>query len=207
MLRGIGEKCCLRTVANAYNKAHGNSREYADNKKDTAELALNPIFQKANEAVLMEYIDTHLFTGSIIRELEDGLNFVSGTRRPLLLAGCFYHLQGAIPSHELNGRNILQYVKEVDSPQLEDNAHAPANRYVFFFLKQLHQLFNDHIDVAGTKAIDGVSWARGLAMAQPWDKNGDHEFSETELKELLTVMKDFGKLDSTDRCASGLICQ
>jgi len=71
---------------------------------------------------------------------------------------------------------------------------------MFFFAKQLYEALKENIDLNGTRIAGDVSWARGIAVMQPFDANNDTEMSKDELNELIKKMREGGILKGFPSC-------
>jgi len=90
----------------------------------------------------------------------------------------------------------MQYVNRSEGPTFKDEGeeNTPGHRFVFFFLKRLYEVFGSNIDIEKTATGSGVSWSRGIAIAQAFDTNQDVEFNTEELKQLLSRMRECGHI-------------
>jgi len=75
------------------------------------------------------------------------------------------------------------------------NFREAGNRFTFRFLKQFYAVIKENIDVKETKCCKyekPVSWARGMAVLQQFDKTNDTELGPTELKQFIKQMRTKG---------------
>merc|ERR1711964_170791 len=97
--------------------------------------------------------------------------------------------------------------KEHKAPDFVDEAkssgsiqYLTSHRYMFFFAKQLFSALEDNIYAKDTTISGDGSWARGIAVMQPFDTNNDTEMSKEELNELMKKMREKGILKGFPSC-------
>jgi len=81
--------------------------------------------------------------------------------------------------------------------KLSNSEYDASNRFAFWFLKQFYEVIKHNINVKKTKCCEqgkAVSWARGMAILQRFDKSNDTELGEEELKEFIAEMRAKGRI-------------
>jgi len=128
-------------------------------------------------------------------------------KRNYLLACSFKHLQNALEGCDKD--DFFGYItnEKHQAPNLNDAAksekgrkYKQSHRYMFFFAKQLFSALKENIYSGDTKITDDVSWARGIAIMQPFDANNDTEMSKDELNNLIETMRENGILEGFLSC-------
>jgi len=128
-----------------------------------------------------------------------------GYQRNYLLACSFMHLQKALVgcTQDTFFKDILDKPAPIFNKAAKSEKcrkYLQSHRYMFFFAKQLFSALKENIHSGDTTITDDVSWARGIAIMQPFDANNDTEMSKEELNALIKTMRDNHILEGFPSC-------